>query len=75
MADSFVDNNKRYPAVRLPVELLEQATALIPLVEQDPEMRGLLGKVSRSDVLRLALVRGFHAIQTRAEDRKRNGQG
>jgi hypothetical protein len=47
---------------RVPGALLERLDALIPKVGRLPEL-ALSGQVSRSDVTRLALLRGIAALE------------
>ena len=53
-------------ALRLPSDLLERADALVERVAADPERAGT-GMVTRSDVLRLALVRGLTTLERKYE--------
>ncbi len=50
-------------SLRLPPELLSRADVLLPLIAQDAELR-TFGRVSRSSVLRLAVLRGLEALET-----------
>lgn len=52
-------------SLRLPVELLDRADALVPFVATWPEL-GAHGKVSRSTVIRVALMRGLAALEAEA---------
>ena len=56
-------------SLRLPEELLERAEALIPALDHLGAMSST-GAVTRSDVLRLALVRGLAELE-RAHPPKR----
>lgn len=48
--------------VRVPKELLDRVDALLPRVRADPELRILLGRVSRASVVKLALVEGLRVL-------------
>lgn len=50
--------------LRLPKSLVDRADALIPKLEQDPGMQ-IMGRVSRSIVLRLAVLRGLEELEKR----------
>lgn len=47
---------------RPPADLVARADALVPVLEADPETR-VHGRVSRSTVLRLALLRGLASLE------------
>lgn len=47
--------------VRLPTEIVERAEALVPKMERDPKRLGW--RVSRSSVLREALIRGLEVLE------------
>jgi hypothetical protein len=49
-------------AVKIPVELVERADALVPVFEQVPEMR-VWSRVTRTAVVRLALLRGLESLE------------
>ena len=49
-------------SLRLPADLLSRADVLRPLVAQDEELRAF-GRVSRSSVLRLAVLKGLEALE------------
>lgn len=49
--------------LRLPSELVSRAEFLRPMIEKDPELRAW-GRVSRSAVLRLAILKGLEALET-----------
>lgn len=55
-------------SLRLPVELLERADALIPVMASWPEV-GAHGRVSRSTVIRIALLRGLASLEAEASRR------
>lgn len=61
-ADRFVDDAK---PLRVPPELFERADALIEAVQRDPEMRAMIGRMSASAILRIALVHGLRALERR----------
>ncbi len=50
--------------LRLPAKLLEQVDELLPLVADDIEFAAM-GRVSRSQVLRIAVLQGVWALQER----------
>lgn len=54
--------------LRLPKALVERADALIPRVREDAEML-VVGRVSRSIVLRLAVLRGLESLERELEQR------
>jgi hypothetical protein len=68
MAD---DEGPNMMPVKVPVELLERADALIPAMRADPELSALLGRVSRAAVVRVALLRGLAELERTA---KRKGR-
>ncbi len=51
--------------LRLPKVIRDRADALIPSLESNPTIAAL-GKVTRSKVLRLALVRGLEVLESEA---------
>lgn len=55
--------------LRLPPELLKRAERLLPMVAADPRV-SLLGRVSRSTVLRMALISGLDALEKQYRRRK-----
>jgi hypothetical protein len=63
MADSTV------VTLRLPRAMLERADALIPKLRHDDELM-MIGRVSRSIILRLALLRGLEVLENRAQEEK-----
>lgn len=56
--------------VRLPREVLKRLDAMAALLDADPAV-GAMGPVSRSAVLRLALVRGLDALEAEHKSRRR----
>lgn len=48
--------------VRLPLALVDRADRLLPLAVDAPEL-AMAGKVTRSDVLRLAILRGLTQLE------------
>jgi hypothetical protein len=51
-------------SLRIPEAMLERADALVPLLGDDPELAMVVGgKVTRSTVLRVALLRGIKALE------------
>ena len=52
-------------SVRLPSKLIDRLDELIPVLEDDPSMMAM-GTITRSKVIRLALLRGVEALE---EDR------
>lgn len=67
MAD---DEGPNMMPVKVPVELLERADALIPALRTDPELSALVGRVSRAAVVRVALLRGLADLERSAKRRK-----
>ena len=59
MADSTI------VTLRLPKTLVERADALIPRMRDDDQMI-VVGRVSRSIVLRLAVLKGLEALEREA---------
>lgn len=55
--------------IRLPPELVEWADRLVPLVAKDPKVT-TLGRVSRSSVLRMALLAGLEAVEKQYAPKK-----
>lgn len=51
--------------LRVPTEVIDWLTALIPAIEGDAETATVLGGVSRSSVTRLALVEGLRVLERR----------
>jgi len=49
-------------AVKLPMELVERADALVPVFADVPEMR-VWSRISRTAVIRLALLRGLESLE------------
>ena len=49
-------------AVKLPMELVDRADALVPVFEDVPEMR-VWSRISRTAVIRLALLRGLESLE------------
>lgn len=50
-------------SLRLDPELVARADALVERLERDPVLAAASGNVSRSTVLRLALVRGLRELE------------
>ena len=48
--------------LRLPPELVQRAEGLVPLVAMDPKVAAI-GRVTRSSVLRMALVKGLASLE------------
>jgi hypothetical protein len=49
--------------LRLPAELLRRIDALVPVVSEDSDTATMLGGVSRSAVLRYALLEGVKSLE------------
>jgi hypothetical protein len=63
---TFHDLAPRLHPVRIPVDLLARADALIPAVSADRELGQLsAGRVSRAAVVRLALAEGLDVLARR----------
>lgn len=60
--------------LRLPPDLVEWADRLVPLVAADPKMAAV-GRVTRSSVLRLALVKGLESLEWQYSAPKSKGRG
>lgn len=56
-------------AVKIPLDLLERADALIPAIEARPDLRAY-GRASRATVVRLALARGLDALAAECAGKK-----
>jgi hypothetical protein len=54
--------------LRLPTDLLKRIDALMPLVAADSDTATMLGGVSRSAVLRYALLEGVKTLEKRYRD-------
>jgi hypothetical protein len=54
--------------LRLPREVHRRAEALAQLLAEDPELRAL-GRMSKTAVLRLAVVHGLEVMEQRARDK------
>jgi len=52
-------------ALRLPADLLQRIDALVPLVAGDTDIATLLGGVTRSAVVRYALLEGVKVLEKR----------
>lgn len=52
-------------SLRIPVDLLERIDALVPKVAADSNVATMLGGVSRSAVVRYALIEGIKKLETR----------
>ncbi len=50
-------------SIRLPREILNRFEELIPAMQVDSETALVFGKVSRSVVIRMALLRGLKALE------------
>lgn len=59
-----------HQAIRIPADLVARIDAAIPLVEADPDLRGVMSRVSRAAVLRLVLVRGLASLEARQRKNK-----
>ena len=53
--------------LRLPQSLVDRADALIPRLGEEDHML-MVGRVSRSIVLRLAVLKGLEAIEAQTQD-------
>jgi hypothetical protein len=51
--------------IRLPAELLERVDALVPKVAADSDVATMLGGVSKSGVIRYALLEGVKVLEKR----------
>lgn len=54
-----------HQAIRIPADLVARIDAIIPLVEADPDLRGMLPRVSRAAVLRLLVIRGLASLEAK----------
>ena len=50
--------------VRMPAELIERLEALVPVLARDVRITTLTGQVSRSTVLRIAVLRGVESLES-----------
>jgi hypothetical protein len=62
--------NEVLTSIRLPQELLDRIEALVPVVAADPVFAAF-GRVGRSSVLRLSLVRGVESLEKRYKAKSR----
>ena len=60
--------------LRLPPDLVERADRLVPLVAADPKVAAV-GRVTRSAVLRTALVKGLESMEWQYAPKKAKGRG
>jgi hypothetical protein len=58
-------------ALRLPADLLQRIDALVPLVAGDTDVATLLGGVTRSAVVRYALLEGVKVLEKRYREAAR----
>ena len=49
-------------SLRLPAELLQRAEDLVPRLAADPNVTALVGRITRSTVIKLALARGLDQL-------------
>lgn len=49
--------------IKLPIALLERVDALLPRVEADPRLSALVGRRSRTALVRLAILRGLEILE------------
>lgn len=59
--------NEQQISIRVPSELLERADRLIGRLGKRAELRAWGGRTTRSNVLRLALLRGLDALEADAK--------
>jgi hypothetical protein len=64
--------NDTQTGLRLPVDLLKRVDEVTDALNRDPET-ALRGGMSRSDVMRLALVRGLEAIEKQSKNKRKAG--
>src|SRR5919109_437958 len=64
METLMVEPFEKPTQLRLPRELLERAEALVPVLAEDPEVRAL-GRMTKTAVLRLAVLHGLEALGKR----------
>ncbi len=60
--------------LRLPPNLVEWADRLVPLVAKDPKVAAI-GRVTRSSVLRMAIVKGLESLEWQYVPKKAKGRG
>jgi len=60
--------------LRLPPDLVEWADRLVPQVANDPKVAAV-GRVTRSAVLRMALVKGLESMEWQYAPKKGKGRG
>ena len=59
-----------HQAIRVPADLVARIDAAIPLVEADPDLRGMLPRVSRAAVLRVLVIRGLASLEAKQKRSK-----
>ena len=57
--------------LRLPTDILERLDAVAPAIGKDSDTAALLGGVSRSSVVRLAIVEGLRVLERRYRGKSR----
>lgn len=57
--------------LRLPQSLVDRADALIPKLRDDDQML-MVGRISRSIVLRLSVLKGLEALEAQVEESSSN---
>ena len=67
MQPALSDGERRLN-LRVPVALLDRGDALVPVVAADAEMATTMGRVTRSSVLRRALLEGLKVLERRYRD-------
>lgn len=50
-------------SIRVRQELVDRLQALVPYIAADPRLQALLGRCSRSDVARVALLKGVEQLE------------
>lgn len=63
-----MSNDQQIP-IRLPTEIVERIDALVPLLASDPKLGAW--RITRSAVMRQALLRGLEALEADYETRGR----
>lgn len=64
-----MSNDQQIP-IRLPTEIVERLDALVPLLASDPKLGAW--RITRSAVMRQALLRGLDLLETEYKPRSRS---
>ncbi|MCB9558118.1 MAG: hypothetical protein H6707_18530 [Deltaproteobacteria bacterium] len=61
-------------SIRLRQEFISRLDDLIPHVSSDSRLQTLLGRCTRSDVARLAMLKGIEALEQEYQQKPRRGR-